>query len=233
MKDLKESIKELETITDKKEIESKLQLLGEKLINDYYIEVEGIKVEPLWVEAYYYNETRFADCNTHMHDLQKNRFGQLYFHRIGHGGFDICLSLSENYYLSFLLKASLINGKFNRQTDIESSFAEEGKSKETLENAENILIKRENSLRHDVKFSKRVGVTKSCYAEDELAIYAFDALGNKEYNFTFAHKDLTPLAVETIKKYKQETNCTKKEGKNKCTELFGWTPDAVGKLFDN
>ena len=69
-----------------------LQMLGGKLINNYRIEAFGVTVEPLWVEAYYYDEARFPDHNTHRSGKQKNRFGQLYFHRRGYGGVDICLS---------------------------------------------------------------------------------------------------------------------------------------------
>lgn len=36
-----------------------LQMLGDKLINDCRIEVFGVTIEPLWVEAYCYDETRF------------------------------------------------------------------------------------------------------------------------------------------------------------------------------
>lgn len=93
-----------------------LQALGDKLINDCRIEVFGVTIEPLWVEAYCYDETRFPDQNTHRSRKQKNRFGQLYFHERGYGGVDICLSNSEDLCLSFLLKATLANGHFLTQT---------------------------------------------------------------------------------------------------------------------
>ena len=38
-----------------------LQALGDKLINDCRIEVFGVTIEPLWVEAYCYDETHFPD----------------------------------------------------------------------------------------------------------------------------------------------------------------------------
>lgn len=93
-----------------------LQMLGDKLINDCRIEVFGVTIEPLWVEAYCYDETHFPDYNTHRSRKQKNRFGQLYFHERGYGGVDICLSNSEDFCLSFLLKATLANGHFLTQT---------------------------------------------------------------------------------------------------------------------
>ena len=81
---------------------------AEDIRNEYVIKVEGIMIEPLWVEAYYFNKNTFSDCNTHLSEKQKNRFGQLYFHEKGRGGFDICLSDSEDYYLSFLLLVFLL-----------------------------------------------------------------------------------------------------------------------------
>lgn len=48
-----------------------LQMLGGKLINNYRIEAFGVTVEPLWVEAYYYDEARFPDHNTHRSGKQK------------------------------------------------------------------------------------------------------------------------------------------------------------------
>ena len=95
-----------------------LQMLGGKLINNYRIEAFGVTVEPLWVEAYYYDEARFPDHNTHRSGKQKNRFGQLYFHRRGYGGVDICLSDAEDFCLSFLLKATLADGHFLTQTQL-------------------------------------------------------------------------------------------------------------------
>lgn len=93
-----------------------LQMLGDKLINDCRIEVFGVTIEPLWVEAYCYDKTHFPDYNTHRSRKQKNRFGQMYFHERGYGGVDICLSNSEDFCLSFLLKATLANGRFLTQT---------------------------------------------------------------------------------------------------------------------
>lgn len=208
-----------------------LQNICQKLITDYYIVIENITIEPLWVEAYYYNIKHFPDCTTHRNDLQKNRFGQLYFHRKGRGGLDICLSTSQDYYLSFLLKATLINGKFNTQTGICSVLTDTGKSKEELECIKNVLRKRDTILMYDVKFTTRVGITKPCYADKKLAAFPMDILNDDHYNFTFAHKSLTPKAVETMDEYRKLTNCTKIECKKKCKEWFGWVPDAVDGIF--
>ena len=117
--ELKEMVCSLKAETDEKNIIEKLKKIEEKLIGEYVIEVEGITIEPLWVEAYYFHKNVFSDCNTHLSEKQKNRFGQLYFHEKGRGGFDLCLSDSEDYYLSFLLKRTSINGEFVKQADAE------------------------------------------------------------------------------------------------------------------
>ena len=117
-----------------------LQMLGGKLINNYRIEAFGVTVEPLWVEAYYYDEARFPDHNTHRSGKQKNRFGQLYFPRRGYGGVDICLSDAEDFCLSFLLKATLADGHFLTQTQLLHILLDTGHTKADFERLDDILV---------------------------------------------------------------------------------------------
>lgn len=71
-------------------------------------------VYPLEVEAYYNNGHNFKDYSCHCHRLQQNRFGKLYFHRLGQtdtynknrGGVDLCLSSHENIYYSVLIRSA-------------------------------------------------------------------------------------------------------------------------------
>lgn len=215
----------LQNAKDENDIIKILQVSGGKLITDYYINVNGIIIEPLWVEAYFYGK-ELPDCNCHLNTLQKDRFGQLYFHRKGYGGLDICLSSSKEYYLSFLLKATLINGKFTKQTGIRSVIAETGKPKEELENNKDVLRKRDKT--HKISFSARVGLTKPCYIDAELAAYPADVL--HIYDFTFARKVLTPAVVRFAEEHKTK-GYTEKECKTKCREYFGWVPDKVNEIF--
>ena len=220
---------ELRNAKDECQVVKALQKIGAKLIKEYVIKVEGIIIEPLWVEAYYYDKRCFPDCNTHLNDLQRDRCGQLYFHRKGRGGLDICLSTSKDYYLSFLLKATLINSKFCTQTGIWSVLTENEKTKSELESAGNVLFKRNSALNYDVRFVNRVGITKPCYREERLAAFPMDVLNNSCYDFHFARKCLTPLAVDTIRDYKKVY--TEKECMERCQNLFGWVPDDVRKVF--
>lgn len=69
------------------------EALGDKLINDCRIEVFGVTIEPLWVEAYCYDETHFPTTIPIAAASRKNRFGQMYFHERGHGGVDIAYQI--------------------------------------------------------------------------------------------------------------------------------------------
>lgn len=229
MKELKKLIENLNK-KNKEELVKILQVIGAKLINEYKIQVGNLTIEPLWIEAYYYSKN-FPDCNTHMNEKQKNHFGQLYFHEKGWGGFDICLSNSDDYYLSFLLKATLINGVFIKQTGIYEMLEKAGTTKEKLEKEKNILIKRKTNLNYEICFAQRVGITKPCYREEELAIFSINTLTKEGYDFEFARKSLTPIAEQKIKQYIIDNpHATKRECKAKCKKLFGWTPDIITDL---
>ena len=54
--ELKEMVCSLKAETNEKTIITKLKEIEAKLIGEYVIEVEGITIEPLWVEAYYFNK---------------------------------------------------------------------------------------------------------------------------------------------------------------------------------
>ncbi len=106
-----------------------------KKVNEYFIKNceihinNNLIIRPVETEIYFVNNL-FSDGMCHKNDLQKNRFGQLYFHRYPKkdknddsntikclspkttwGGFDVCLSINANYYLSILIRSALfING---------------------------------------------------------------------------------------------------------------------------
>ena len=132
---LKKQIRNLSEVTVAgdayEEVEEKLQLLGKALITDHVIKIGDITVEPLWVEAYYLNaEKGFADPFIHGNGKGKeeqSKFGILYFHHKtddARSGVDICLSLcnedktESKYYLSYLLKYTLVNGEFTTQAQL-------------------------------------------------------------------------------------------------------------------
>ena len=230
--DLKEMVCNLKVETVEKDIIELLREIEKKLIAEYVIKAEGLVIEPLWVEAYYFNKNVFSDCNTHLSEKQKNRFGQLYFHEKGRGGFDICLSDSEDYYLSFLLKRTLINGEFVKQTEIEDVLKKYGKTKEELENVEEVLVKRAANQNYKVRYTTRIGLEKPCYKEEKLAAFSLQALKEQKGNFISDRNSVTPAIIEEMKNYiSKYKGLTKKKYEDDCREIFGWCADCVSKVI--
>lgn len=232
MEELKKLVDALAKKQDEGEQIKILQDIGAKLINEYEIHILDLIVKPLWVEAYYYNPDHFPDCNTHMSEKQKGKehFGHIYFHKTGHGGFDLCLPRG-NYYLSFLLKATLVNETFCTQTDI-YDFVDKSDIP-GIESKPDVVHKRDKADTHqELIYTKRVNLTKPCYVDAPLAVVPKNALGMPKYDFTFAHKSLTNIVVGYMKDYiDSNPYLSKKDYKSKCTEVFGWCPDAVDKLL--
>lgn len=102
-----------------------LQLINETLLKEYQLSLgSGIQVLPKEVEIYYVNRKvrpPYIDgnmqcmldpkINMEIWDLQSGRFGQIYCHKKGLGGLDICLSDSADYALCCTIKAAEINGE--------------------------------------------------------------------------------------------------------------------------
>ena len=102
-----------------------LQHINELLLKDYYISTGGyLTLIPKEVELYYVNRKAtppFVDTNMQcmvdpktndeIWKLQSGRFCQLYFHQIGSGGIDVCLSDSPDYALCCSIKAAEVNGE--------------------------------------------------------------------------------------------------------------------------
>lgn len=201
-----------------------LQKIGGVLIGGCNIRIFDMEIRPLWVEAYYFHETRFPDDNTHRSGKQKNRFGQLYLHEKGYGGVDICLSDGEDFYLSFLLKATLADGAFLKQKGLADRLKKMGKTKAELEGLEHILVDADRECR--VGYAARVHLVRPCYRKARLAVYAADALG--EYDLSFARESLRENVREYMKDFiAAYPDRTAREYKDECRRAFGWAPASV------
>lgn len=128
MADLKCLVKKLEQTSNEKEQIRLLQEIGNKLLTEYVIVIPtlNVTIEPLRVEAYYYpyNDTsKFDDPCAHPSSTKVNNFGHLYFieEKYGYPGVDLCLSLGD-YYLSFLIKNSRVDGKLFKQMDLYEAY---------------------------------------------------------------------------------------------------------------
>lgn len=230
MENLRELVKHLENADNENDIILCLQNIEKSLLIDYFIEVCGIQIEPLWIEGYYFKKPAFADCNSHLREKQKNRFGQLYFHEAGRGGFDICLSQGNNYYLSFLIKAAIANGEYITQTGIYKVLAHTGISEDMCEQAKKVLKQKSTHVETSVLFAERIGLQKPCYKETLLAAVPLDVI--TKYDFTFARKSLASCAQQYISKYiRVHSQCTKRECEAECRRVFGWLPDVAANTI--
>ena len=192
-----------------------LQRIGEKLINEYVIQVGDVTLDPVLVEAYYWrDDKRFNDTSVHAakssdadsyklaRKRQKNNFGELYIH-FGRSGADVVLS-QGNYFLSFLIKNALDNnGEFKKQIDVCETICKDCGSYDACNKGENCchygekILKKVPSKNMTVVFTIRKGIAKDCeFKNKELAALPIDII--KEYYFT-AGKSRTAIIEEYIK----------------------------------
>ncbi len=195
MEDLKCLVKKLEQTSNEKEQIRLLQEIGNKLLTEYVIKIGDITIKPLWVEAYYSDtNTGFVDEAVHGNECQKNQYGALYFHHKTddqRSGVDICLSCG-NYYLSYLLKYTLVNGIFKSQAQLSSMIPHELRG-----TAKNVLVKEQNPAEVMV-CTKRIGIMSSAYKDADLAI-ARDI--NQRFVTDSGEKKSLPQKTELLKAY--------------------------------
>lgn len=188
-------INQLTSTHDKDAQVKLLQEIGKKLLTEYVIKIGDITIKPLWVEAYYSDtNTGFVDEAVHGNECQKNQYGALYFHHKTddqRSGVDICLSCG-NYYLSYLLKYTLVNGIFKSQAQLSSVIPHE-----LREDAKNVLVKEQNPAEVMV-CTKRIGIASSAYKDEDLAI-ARDI--NQRFATDSGEKKSLPQKTELLKAY--------------------------------
>lgn len=188
-------INQLTSTHDKDAQVNFLQEIGKKLLTEYVIKIGDITIKPLWVEAYYSDtNTGFVDEAVHGNECQKNQYGALYFHHKTddqRSGVDICLSCG-NYYLSYLLKYTLVNGIFKSQAQLSSVIPHELRG-----TVKNVLVKEQNPAEVMV-CTKRIGIMSSAYKDADLAI-ARDI--NQRFVTDSGEKKSLPQKTELLKAY--------------------------------
>ena len=188
-------VKQLENTNEKTAQIKILQEIGKKLLTEYVIKIGDITIKPLWVEAYYSDtNTGFVDEAVHGNECQKNQYGALYFHHKTddqRSGVDICLSCG-NYYLSYLLKYTLVNGIFKSQAQLSSMIPHELRG-----TAKNVLVKEQNPAEVMI-CTKRIGIMSSAYKDADLAI-ARDI--NQRFVTDSGEKKSLPQKTELLKAY--------------------------------
>lgn len=152
--DLKNLVDDLILENDESNIIFKLNKITNFILKKCLIKIDDHIIQPLWLEAYFYCDS-FKDDSCHKKSKQINNPFQLYIHEKGWGGVDLCLSFNNDYYLSFLIKLSLLDDtKIITQTEL----------KEIVISCDYNNVK---LLKNDVKFiqpiifSKRIGLNKN------------------------------------------------------------------------
>jgi len=182
MENLKNKVNELENEHNKVKQIRILQRINELLLTKYIIKVnDNFIIEPLRVEAYYYDENKFIDCNVHRFAKQKgeNRFGKLYIHR-GWSGVDICLSCGD-YYLSFLIKNSRYKNESLKQIVLSSKLKMLNLDIDELEETMVLIPKPSNNK--EVFHTVRKGLVKNDFRNARLA--SLIELENKNHKYDF------------------------------------------------
>ena len=235
LQNLYDLVKDLKKATDKKDQVLRLQKINDLLLTDYEIRIGNIIIEPYWVEAYYYHDKgnlsgSFLDLNSHRdEDNQQDNFGCLYFHKSGRGhgrgGMDICLS-NGKYYLSFLIKRSLVNGEeWCKQIELKKRF-------ESLYKPKTIAIfpakKRDITVCH----TTRINLARDCYRTEALASFALNAVKEHVDDFrssNFAKANIEEIILNYITEFKK-THSFEECGKE-CIKQFGYIPDIARGLL--
>ena len=151
LKELKSKVEKLDKAENKEERVKILQDIAKSIINEYVIEVGNFTIQPLLIEAYYFDEIKFHDISVHAanesdaktyklaRERQKNHIGELYVHFSTKDGIDVVLSDGE-YYLSFLIKNALIKGEFATQCKISEKLCENCENCDTCNKGYNCIF---------------------------------------------------------------------------------------------
>lgn len=114
MDKIRKRVHELTKIRDKQEIVKYLQEIEKFILCNYQMRVFDRIVQMKEIEIYYKNEgIGYIDTTMHGRERQKNNFNNLYLHG---AGIDICLSDSNDYYLSILVRGGVVVGKEDCRT---------------------------------------------------------------------------------------------------------------------
>lgn len=235
MKNLKTAVRNLEKETDRKKQIEILQSVNKLLLTCYEIKVGDFTIEPLLVEAYYYCPGKFEDTNTHGFKSEKcrsgqsGRFGKLYVHKMGYGGIDICLSMREDYCLSFLIKNSLVskegaaeeNKKFCTQVSLLRYLKENSVGADIIEQKGVLCEKNKDTA--PVVNTVRKGV-KGSFKNDELASLPVDSL--KDYPLTLEKGHTKERIVENYLK-REYADASPHKWKEVSAEILGYSLNKV------
>lgn len=235
--DLVEQLENEQIKLDEKEQIKILQEIEEKLINEYEIIVGNLVIEPLLVEAYYFDEKYFPDISVHSansskaptymlaRERQKNNFGELYVHYGKNDGIDIVLSKGD-YYLSFLIKNALIKGEFKSQYYISKAICEKCDKADKCNKGYNckyygkVILKPlgKNHHNYEIVFAPRKNV-KGNYKNKDLAALPINII--QEHKFT-AGKSKSEIIQDYINKKLKSNDYNEENLKRLAKGFIAW-----------
>ena len=229
LEDLELLVNELANNTNEEEQIIILQKIGKLLLTEYIIQIGNLTIEPLLVEAYYYNNSNFKDNSVHAakesnantYELararQENNFGELYVHYGTKDGIDVVLS-NGKYYLSFLIKNALINNEFAAQCKVSQILCENcdynGECKKGMDckyYGTKILKHKDNIENTEIVFVRRKGLTNE-YKNKSLAALPIYKIRN--YAFTSGE-----IKTNIVKNYIESQFKTESYDEEKLKEL--------------
>ena len=224
---LRKKVNDLERIKkkDDENVINALRNINRYLITEYYIRIGEVLIEPMLVESYYFRKDVFEDENCHQNEEQKNHFGEFYFHKKGRGGVDICLSQSEDYYLSFLIKNARIiydensgNGKeqFLTQTAVCRFIKNQ---LETVPGAGYSFEKKSVNYNTTTMHTQRKGLQRDTYICAPLACAPINQF--KNYKFTM-YKSPENLVKEFLLNDFSLKDAPREEWENACERFIGY-----------
>lgn len=157
MDKIRKRVHELIKIRDRQEIVKYLQEIEKFILCNYQMRVFDRIVQMKEIEIYYKNESvGYIDTTMHGRERQKNNFNNLYLHG---AGIDICLSDSEDFYLSILIRGGIVVGKENCRTCTPILLYDEViPKKANVDNQPPILEPLETQNTDDVFYAVRYGV---------------------------------------------------------------------------
>ena len=233
MEKLKE-VKKLENVAklegDHKEEQVKiLQEIGAELVNEYIIKVGALTIEPLLVEAYYYHQDKFPDLSVHAarkngkiaqqaHERQQKNLNKLYVHCPNGSGIDVCLTDSDEYYLSFLIKNAIVNNQWKTQLEIADELCGQcGRCKEVRDciyNNDHVLYKRDQSQNSKVIYLPRKGISGD-FACLPLAALPLDKILDYDFTLPNGYQKQWRTAVYALVKENMDEEKARQLVKNK------------------
>ncbi len=218
MEKLKELVEQLVKLNNENDIIKKLQEIGDYLLTKS-IKIGTTIIKLLWVEAYYKNDdVGFIDESAHSTDAQKNNFCKLYFHhKTGdrRSGVDLCVS-NGDYYLSFLLKYTIVDDVFTTQAQLHNKIFEE------YQNHQIELIDNPVASDEILAHTKRIGIANGKYIDTKLSsVRGINKKYKNKNNKLLSLSKKTDILKEHISDNYDVDNLSEKEKRELSISIIG------------